>query len=150
MKLFYARSAELCPKGAKFRNIRLFSGTEPRVSLVYLAEPVEAIRTAYEAKGVEVVRLDTVAPPADPAAEFAPVETVTIPGDWRELPFGKPDERGYSLREIAEQISACPIKSKAQAVRVIDDYLIGTARPDDADEPVDAPEDTGAEAPARE
>lgn len=128
MKLFYGANTERMPEGATFRNHAFFDGVaDPDASTVYLEGDYPRIQEAYEAKGVSVVRLDGVSPPADPEAQFPvdPAEQPLIPADWRNLPWTQPDERGLTLKGLASQVSENTIRSKDDAVAAIEDYLAG-------------------------
>lgn len=123
MKLFYSRSSDGAPKGAQFRNARLYSGPDPKASTVYLGGDYPRIEADYASLGAVVIRLDKVAPAYVPADLSADV--VLIPGDWRTLPWSQPDERGVTLRGLASQVSDTPIKTKDEAVAAIEAYLSG-------------------------
>jgi len=126
MKVFYGSNAERKPQGAIFRNARFFETRLPDATTVYLDGDYPEIETAYRAADVQVIRLDAVAPAPLEPGEDLPVNPVSIPADWRELPWTHAaDERGLTLRGLAAEVSEEPIRSKDEAVAAIETYLAG-------------------------
>jgi hypothetical protein len=124
MDLAYGRHLIPSMAGLAFRNARFFAGPEEGATTVYVDGDYPLIQSAYEARGVKVLRLDAapvLAPVLDEAQSDRPA--VDIPADWRELGWSQPDERGLTLRSLASQVSAEPIINKAQAVAAIEAYL---------------------------
>lgn len=135
-ELIYSQQSTDYKPGAAYSNPRFFSTPRQGVSKVYLVGDWPKIRAAYEALGVEVVRLDADAAMAQPTptemraapAELTPVapdrSAVVIPDDWRELNYNRPKpDRDITQRAIAAQLSDEPILNKEQAVQTIEAEL---------------------------
>lgn len=126
-KLAYGRTLLPAMEGKAFRNARFFTAPEEGVESVWIDGDYPEIEAAYAAKGVKTYRLDAAQPtpaePESPAPANPLVPTIVIPADWRDLPWSQPDERGLTLRGLASDVSAEPVKTKDEAVKVIEAHL---------------------------
>jgi len=124
VEILYSQTRDKLQPGQTFRNARLFSGVELGVAKVCLDGEWPKIAAAYEAAGVEVVRVDPLVVTA-PAYELPAHEAsaVVIPDDWRGLPWNTPDEGGASLRALGTAIRGAPVVSKADAAEAIEGEL---------------------------
>lgn len=120
MELVYSQARQ---PGRKRLNPRFFDGIVEGVTTVYLDGDWPKIAAAYEAAGVKVLRLDFVAPVHRFEMPAVQREPVSIPADWRDLPWSQPDERGLSLRSVAASVSDTPVINKAQAFAAIEAHL---------------------------
>lgn len=126
MKLFYGTTTDRRPIGATYRNPRFFQGIDPAASVVYLDGPYPAIASAYLAADVLVVELG-----AGATGKTAPA-LLALPADWRDFDFGKAGTNPYSLKALAEFIAGKSVKSKAEAVKILEAY-----EAEHLDEPLD-------------
>jgi hypothetical protein len=134
MDLVYGRTLRPEMEGKAFRNARFFTAPEEKASTVYLDGDYPQVENAYLSKGVKVLHLDAALPSSAvfhqrPAGDVTE-EKVFIPADWRELPWSQRDERGYSLRSLASEVSAGPVINKDEAFAAIEAYLAGETADD--------------------
>jgi len=125
MRIFYAQNNELAPAGTVYRNPGFYAGPEAGATAVYLDADYPQIAADYLAADVAVTRIDNLAPTYAPANAEAAQAVIAIPGDWRDLPWSQPDDRGLTLRGVASSVSSEPIRSKAEAEAAIEAYLSG-------------------------
>ena len=124
VEILYSQTRAKLQPGQTYRNPRFFSGVEDGVAKVCLDGDWPKIAAAYEAAGVEVVRVDPLVVTA-PAYELPPHEAsaVVIPDDWRDLPWNAPDDGGASLRALGTAVRGAPVVSKADAAEAIEAEL---------------------------
>lgn len=126
MKIFYGKANDLLPDGFTFRNARFFENVMPDAKEVVIDGDYPEIEEAYRGADVPVSRIDKVAPVYTPAPGSAGAsDVVSIPADWRNLPWTQPDERGLTLRGLASDVSTETIRSKEDAFAAIEAYLAG-------------------------
>ena len=142
-ELIYSQQASDFIEGRAYSNPRFFSTARSDVSRVLIVGDWPRIEAAYKAIGVPVERIDNAGASlgvtaASPMA-LATVEDaakVAIPGDWSDLPWTQPDERGITLRSLASSVSPKPILNKAQAKAAIKAELARRAK-DGVEQPTD-------------
>jgi hypothetical protein len=115
MKVFYSREGNHpTAKGWTYRNPRYFvaEGVIPEAKEVLVAGDFPNIVAGYKAANVPV---EQFAEAAVPPAGLNPTAAVIPPG-WRDMPF-------EDLALIAKGITHDPVRSKADARRVIEKEL---------------------------
>lgn len=122
MDVIYSRSRVAIAKGQRFQNPRHFAGPLEGATSVHIDGDYPLIEAAYAAEGVAVTRLDVLTP-LSALVEPQEADIITIPADWRDLPWSQPDERGLTLRGVASSVSQGPIKTKDEAVAAVEAYL---------------------------
>lgn len=108
-------------------NGRFFTSCRSGVTRVFLDGNFPDIRLAYESIGVPVEQYErpmTVIEPAPPVSAAG----VSIPHNWRDLPWTKPAEPGgLTMRGLVSQVGGKAV-NKADAIEIIEAAI---ARGDD-------------------